>query len=214
MSSSEQFRSAKELADVLGVTGKTVRRWIEAGKIHAFRHGRIWHIPESEFNRLIGKGEIHMEEFDYKKALRWLMVRDEEIANSIQYKCKKCGCAWSPMQPSGSSGHLDGRIMLTMLCPENKCNFPKGYEEAHERFKEEWQEETEDEREVYIKDGLEEAFDGLDEEDIDKEDIKEKREELIDDWTDSNKLEHERFIEDRFAEWMEEQYAARFVSSS
>lgn len=46
------FRTTQELAEVLGVDPKTVRRYIEAGEITATRIGRQYRIPADEFARL------------------------------------------------------------------------------------------------------------------------------------------------------------------
>jgi excisionase family DNA binding protein len=209
----------EELVQDLRVTGKTVRRWIQAGKIHALRRGRLCRILEVEFRWTIGEGGNRMKEFDYKKALRWLKVREEKITNNIMFECKECSKTWLPVIPSNASERYDGRIMLGMLCPE-ECNQPNGYDIAHEDAQIEWEQETEDELTLYVEEGLKEFVSDLNgcEEGDEKEKglreiaIKENRDELLKNWDNLNSQEYKKFIENRLAEFMEEQYANRFCS--
>ena len=47
---SERLWTPKEVAELLGVTPSTVRDWIFQKKIHAFRVGGRYRIPESALN--------------------------------------------------------------------------------------------------------------------------------------------------------------------
>lgn len=51
--------SVKEAAEALDVHPETIRRWIAAGTIKAVRAGDRghWRIPESEVDRMSGKGD-------------------------------------------------------------------------------------------------------------------------------------------------------------
>ena len=40
-------------AEVCGVSSKTVRRWIDAGDLAVFRHGRVLRVPADEVDRFI-----------------------------------------------------------------------------------------------------------------------------------------------------------------
>ena len=216
---SAQFHSVEDIAQVLGVTGKTIRRWIEAGKVRALRCGRLWRISDEEFRRLIGEGGNRMKDFDYKKALRWLNIKEEKIRNAPpKYECKNCGGTWVPEIPSETSGHYDGRVMLSMLCPD-QCNQLRGYEITLEIIRAEWEENVKDEREDYVNDELENTFDALDydatEEEVKRREceIEKKSMELFDKWCTLNIPERGEFIEDSLAEWMEKQYATRFFKN-
>ncbi|WP_445184581.1 helix-turn-helix domain-containing protein [Pseudonocardia sp. Cha107L01] len=44
--------SAAELAELIGVSDETIRRWIKNGDIKAFRIGRTVRIPAEELERI------------------------------------------------------------------------------------------------------------------------------------------------------------------
>src|SRR5829696_4092390 len=46
------------VAGRLGVSERTVRRWIKAGKLKATRPGRDYRIPESALRELVEEGEV------------------------------------------------------------------------------------------------------------------------------------------------------------
>ena len=46
------------VAGRLGVSERTVRRWIQAGKLKATRPGRDYRIPESAVKALVEEGEV------------------------------------------------------------------------------------------------------------------------------------------------------------
>ena len=48
----EDVYSASEAASLLGVSHKTVRQWIDEGKIHGNFEERTWRIPQSEIERV------------------------------------------------------------------------------------------------------------------------------------------------------------------
>jgi excisionase family DNA binding protein len=50
------------VAGRLGVSERTVRRWIKAGKLKATRPGRDYRIPESALRELIEEGEVSPKE--------------------------------------------------------------------------------------------------------------------------------------------------------
>jgi len=50
------------VAGRLGVSERTVRRWIKAGKLRATRPGRDYRIPESALRELIEEGEVSPKE--------------------------------------------------------------------------------------------------------------------------------------------------------
>jgi excisionase family DNA binding protein len=43
----------------LGVTDRTVKRWVEAGKLRGFRPGKAYQIPESAVEDLLAESEVH-----------------------------------------------------------------------------------------------------------------------------------------------------------
>ncbi|MFY9221723.1 MAG: helix-turn-helix domain-containing protein [Blastocatellia bacterium] len=54
--SKDKFIQIKKAAKLLGVSGKTVTRWVDAGKIEALRGpSKRRRIPTSEINRILGK---------------------------------------------------------------------------------------------------------------------------------------------------------------
>lgn len=48
----EDVYSASEAASLLGVSRRTVRHWIDQGRIHRKYGGRAWRIPQSEVDRV------------------------------------------------------------------------------------------------------------------------------------------------------------------
>lgn len=43
--------TADEAADLLRVSGRSVRRWLKDGELAGFRAGRQWRIPRDEFEK-------------------------------------------------------------------------------------------------------------------------------------------------------------------
>lgn len=50
--------SLSEVAGLMGVSERTVRRWIKAGKLRAFKPGRDYRIPESAVRTFVEESEI------------------------------------------------------------------------------------------------------------------------------------------------------------
>jgi len=48
------FFSVSEIAQILGVSKKTVRRWIKSGKLEAAKIEGIWKVPRKELIEFIG----------------------------------------------------------------------------------------------------------------------------------------------------------------
>jgi excisionase family DNA binding protein len=49
----ERHRSLSEVAGLMGVSERTVRRWIKSGKLKAYKPGRDYRIPESAVRELV-----------------------------------------------------------------------------------------------------------------------------------------------------------------
>src|ERR671926_718256 len=50
--------SLSEVAGLMGVSERTIRRWIKAGKLRAYKPGRDYKIPESGLRQFIEESEI------------------------------------------------------------------------------------------------------------------------------------------------------------
>jgi excisionase family DNA binding protein len=50
--------SLSEVAGLMGVSERTVRRWIKAGKLRAYKPGRDYRIPEGGLRQFIAESEI------------------------------------------------------------------------------------------------------------------------------------------------------------
>src|SRR5688572_9398745 len=50
--------SLAEVAGAMGVSERTVRRWIKSGKLRAYKPGRDYRIPESAVRKFIEESEI------------------------------------------------------------------------------------------------------------------------------------------------------------
>lgn len=49
------FMSVADLSQIMGISTKTALRWIEAGKLQAFKPGRHWKIPREAIIELLKK---------------------------------------------------------------------------------------------------------------------------------------------------------------
>ncbi|MCA1716261.1 MAG: excisionase family DNA-binding protein [Actinobacteria bacterium] len=54
----DQTRSLSEVAGLMGVSERTVRRWIKAGRLKAYKPGRDYRIPETGLRAFIEESEI------------------------------------------------------------------------------------------------------------------------------------------------------------
>ena len=54
----EQTRSLSEVAGLMGVSERTVRRWIKSGRLKAYKPGRDYRIPESGLQAFVEESEI------------------------------------------------------------------------------------------------------------------------------------------------------------
>ena len=59
----ERHRSLSEVAGLMGVSERTVRRWIKSGKLRAYKPGRDYRIPESAIRELVEESEISPKAF-------------------------------------------------------------------------------------------------------------------------------------------------------
>jgi len=46
----------KEVQEILGVTQRTLYRWIDAGSLKAFKAGRTWRVSEEALQEFINQG--------------------------------------------------------------------------------------------------------------------------------------------------------------
>jgi excisionase family DNA binding protein len=58
----ERQLSLSEVAGLMGVSERTVRRWIKSGKLRAYKPGRDYRIPESAFQEFVAESEISPKE--------------------------------------------------------------------------------------------------------------------------------------------------------
>jgi excisionase family DNA binding protein len=54
----ERTLSLSEVAGLMGVSERTIRRWIKAGKLRAYKPGRDYRIPESALRQFVEESEI------------------------------------------------------------------------------------------------------------------------------------------------------------
>ncbi|MEM4049037.1 MAG: IS607 family transposase [Zestosphaera sp.] len=84
----ERYYSTREVCGILGVTNRTLRRWISEGRIKAVNVYGRWRIPESEVKRLLGQP---VEEFKEVKLLRAVVYgrvsgsnQKKELENQVE----------------------------------------------------------------------------------------------------------------------------------
>jgi excisionase family DNA binding protein len=58
----EPTRSLSEVAGAMGVSERTVRRWIKSGRLKAYKPGRDYHIPEAALRQFIDESEVRPKE--------------------------------------------------------------------------------------------------------------------------------------------------------
>ena len=58
-----QHLSLSEVAGLMGVSERTVRRWIKSGKLRAYKPGRDYRIPESAVRAFVDDSEISPKAF-------------------------------------------------------------------------------------------------------------------------------------------------------
>jgi excisionase family DNA binding protein len=58
----EQMLTPREAGRRFGVTDRTVKRWIEQGKLRGFRPGKAYQVPESAVEELLERSEIRPKE--------------------------------------------------------------------------------------------------------------------------------------------------------
>lgn len=56
-SQTRSYLSPREMADVLGVTPRTIYNWIHRGEVEAIRIGGVWRIPKSAFDQQFSEEE-------------------------------------------------------------------------------------------------------------------------------------------------------------
>ncbi len=54
----DQTRSLSEVAGLMGVSERTIRRWIKSGRLKAYKPGRDYRIPESALREFIEESEV------------------------------------------------------------------------------------------------------------------------------------------------------------
>jgi excisionase family DNA binding protein len=54
----DRHLSLSEVAGLMGVSERTVRRWIKSGKLRAYKPGRDYRIPESAVREFVEDSEI------------------------------------------------------------------------------------------------------------------------------------------------------------
>src|SRR5215212_4143788 len=62
----DRHLSLSEVAGLMGVSERTVRRWIHSGKLKAYKPGRDYRIPEGAVRELVEESEVYP-----KEARRW-----------------------------------------------------------------------------------------------------------------------------------------------
>lgn len=53
-----EYYTAPQVAKMLGVTNMSVNRWIRAGKLKAYKFGRVYRIPVEEFERFVRESKV------------------------------------------------------------------------------------------------------------------------------------------------------------
>lgn len=56
----EKHYTTREVCEILGISNRTLRRWIAEGRVRAVNVYGRWRIPESEVKRILG---MPVEEF-------------------------------------------------------------------------------------------------------------------------------------------------------
>lgn len=57
----DELLTISEIEEKLKVNGSTIRRWIQQGKIRAYRFGRNYRIPKTEFERFFEQSLVNTD---------------------------------------------------------------------------------------------------------------------------------------------------------
>lgn len=58
----EDLLTISEVAELLKVSDRTVRNWIEKGTIKAYRFGLVYRIKKSDFDNFVNQSQVNNEE--------------------------------------------------------------------------------------------------------------------------------------------------------
>lgn len=88
----ERQLSLSEVAHRMGKSERTIRRWIKAGKLKAYKPGRDYLIPESAIQELVERSEVYpklqapLPDFELEQERRYERLGDEQLAFSLNYE--------------------------------------------------------------------------------------------------------------------------------
>ncbi|MEM1651170.1 MAG: helix-turn-helix domain-containing protein [Sulfolobales archaeon] len=84
----ERYYSTREVCGILGVTNRTLRRWISEGRVRAVNVYGRWRIPESEVRRLLGQPVEEFKEVKFLRAVVYGRVsgssQKRELENQVE----------------------------------------------------------------------------------------------------------------------------------
>ena len=89
-----EFMSLLDVGDALGVDVQTVRRWIKAGRLKAFKPGKDYRIREADLEEFLRTREVRPKapaQPSHEQARRLRKVRETfgPIAEGIERHCKR-----------------------------------------------------------------------------------------------------------------------------
>jgi excisionase family DNA binding protein len=58
----EDLLTISEVAELLKVSDRTVRNWIEKGTIKAYRFGLVYRIKKSDFDNFVNESQVNFED--------------------------------------------------------------------------------------------------------------------------------------------------------
>jgi excisionase family DNA binding protein len=120
--------SLSDVAGLMGVSERTVRRWIKAGKLRAFKPGRDYRIPESAVRTFVEESEISPKagsrsslEPSFNDVLAEERRDDifEVVRNAVEEQNKQhrqaAARAWESERPQTYFAHADNAVMIRLL---------------------------------------------------------------------------------------------------
>lgn len=98
--------SLSEVAGLMGVSERTVRRWVKSGKLRAYKPGRDYRIPESAIRQLVEESEVSpkspavpslFNNLEDERRAQWATaVRDaHELRETGQERVEKLLASWT-----------------------------------------------------------------------------------------------------------------------
>ncbi len=84
MKERDHMLTSAEAGRRLGVSDRTIKRWVEAGKLRGYRPGKAYQVPESAVEALLAESEVHPKERAPRSVAEQLRENPSEPVNLLE----------------------------------------------------------------------------------------------------------------------------------